>query len=121
MRCIKVIFYSIICVFIIAITGCIKESETRIKEKLNIILKDDLTAIISDISKENLSDSIYFDIVSYTEFKEGKYSIMAVVDFYFFSKVEVKIVRKYRFETHAGKWERYFNEYRYYDNDSNDN
>ncbi len=119
MQFIKVIFYGIICMFLII--GCMNEPEMKVKEKLSIILKDDLSTIISDIKKENLADSIYFDIVSYDKFEEGKYSIKAVVDFYFFSKVSVKIVRKYRYKTDVGKWDRYFNEYRYYDNSTKDN
>jgi hypothetical protein len=110
----KVLFYGIICVFVVS--GCIKESDKRIKQKLVIILNDDLKTIISDISEENLIDSVYYDIVVYKDYKEYKYRKRAEVDFYFLKNVSSKIVRKYRYHSQAKKWERYFNEYRFYDN-----
>lgn len=113
MQCFKVIFYGILCVFVCA--GCFKESEKNIKQKLMIILEDDLKTIISDISKENLVDSVHYNIVEYKKYTEYKYTTMAIVDFYFLKRVSAKIVRKYRYHSLEKKWERYFNEYKFYD------
>jgi hypothetical protein len=114
MQCFKVLFYSILCIFVVA--GCMNESGKQIKEKLIVILDDDLKTIVGDISKENLADSVYYTIVSYKDYKEYRYRKMAVVDFYFMKNVSVKIVRKYRYHSLEKKWERYFNEYKFYDN-----
>ena len=111
---IKVILYGVIVLFIT--NGCIKESDDRIKDNLLIILKDDLNSIISDIPEDNIKDSVFFEIVFYKDFKSEsiKYSKKASVDFYFFKKIKLKIVRKYRYHRQSHKWERYYNEYKFY-------
>lgn len=111
---IKVLLYGVI---ILAITGgCIKESDKRIKSNLLVILQDDLNSIISDVPKDNIIDSVFYEIVLYKYFKKEsfKYSKKAIVDFYFLKKVKVKIVRKYRYLRQSRKWERYYNEYKFY-------
>jgi hypothetical protein len=76
-----------------------------------MICKSDLQAITADLPKTSLADSIYFNVVSYKTYSEGKYFKMAVVDFYFLNKVKAKIVRKYRYLKEARLWDRYFNVY----------
>jgi hypothetical protein len=95
--------------------GCVKESDSLVKKKLLLILQDDLESIIKDISKEGVADSTYFKITEYNDYKESAYTKKAVVDFFFFRKIKAKIVRKYRYDAVARKWERYFNEYKFYD------
>lgn len=90
--------------------GC-GEKDSLIREKLDIICKSDLKEIVADLPKTGLSDSIYYAVVSYTSYSEGKYSKMAVVDFFFFKKIKAKIVRKYRYLKEARLWDRYFNVY----------
>lgn len=92
---------------------CFGESDRRIRCKLEIILVDDLKTVIAEVSEEHVADTSYYEIVSYKCFEEGKYSVQAVVDFYFLKGVEVKMVRKYRYHTPYRKWERYYNEYQF--------
>lgn len=106
--------YYLLLMVIIICGGCLNESTEHKKEKLHIILKDDLDTIIEDITKENLADSVYYTIVSYKEFSQGKYSAQAIVDFFFFKDIDVKVVRKYRYHRDYKKWDRYFNEYKFY-------
>ncbi len=101
--------------FICCINSCVSESDEFIKKKLLIILEDDLKSAVKNISKEGLLDSTYYNIVESKYFKKGSYSHKAVVDFYFFKNVSVKMVRKYRYHVDYNKWERYFNEYKFYD------
>ncbi len=108
----KALGYSILCMFVVV--GCIRESDKRIRQKLIVILNDDLKAITSDIAEENLLDSVYYDIVMYKDYKNYKFTKKAEVDFYFLKGVSAKIVRKYRYHSTLKKWERYFNEYRFY-------
>lgn len=111
----KVLLFSLFLLLLIG--GCTFESDKTVKDKLLVILQDDLNAIIEDIPEENLLDSVYYEIVLYKEYKKEsfKFSKKAVVDFYFFKKVKAKIVRKYRYEKQSRKWDRYYNEYKFYD------
>jgi hypothetical protein len=104
-------------IVIIFIGGCTFESDRVIKEKLLVILEDDLNAIVEDVPEENLLDSIYYEIVLYKEYKKEsfKYSKKAVVDFYFLKMVKAKVVRKYRYVRQSRKWDRYYNEYKFFD------
>ena len=90
---------------------CFDEKESVIRQKLDVILKDDLEAIIEDLEKESLLETPYFEFVDYREYKEGIYSRMAVVDFYFFNSLNMKITRKYRYYKKLGLWDRYYNKY----------
>jgi hypothetical protein len=93
--------------------GC-GESDNLISQKLEVILKSDLDTIITGVDKSGLLDTPYYKIVSYKSYKEGMYSKLAVVDFYFLKNIKAKIVRKYRYVTSFGQWDRYVNEYRFY-------
>lgn len=109
---------NIIIIFLILFTtlflnSCIGEPDSRIKKKLEIILKDDMNAIIEGIDDTNLLDSTYYDMHLYQEYKEGKYTRKAEVDFYFLKHVNTKIVRKYRYHRDYKKWDRYYNEYQF--------
>ncbi len=107
----KRILLSIFIVVYGVFTFCSNESEEMVRKKLEVICRDDLQAIIEDISKENLIENPYYNIVFYKQYTEGMYSRKAIVDFYFFNKVGVKVVRKYRYHASKGMWERYFNKY----------
>jgi hypothetical protein len=100
---IAVLFTAFVC-------GC-GEGDNIVKKKLDIILTEDLQAIVEGLPKSCLADSLYYSIVSYKPYKEGMYSKMAVVDFYFYKKIKVKITRKYRYYTGARLWDRYSNAY----------
>lgn len=97
--------------------GCFQETDEQIRAKLSVILEDDLIAIVEGISPESLRENPRYEIVEYQRFEKGPYTRKAVVHFYFLKNVEVRIVRKYRYKAGEGKWERYFNEYKFF-NDS---
>ncbi len=94
-------------------TGCVEESDDLIREKLEIILQDDLESLTGQIPKQSVADSVYFIVQSYESFEEGKYSKKAVVEFFFLRNDIAKVVRKYRYQAEYRKWERYFNQYKY--------
>lgn len=106
-----ILYPLVLLIFIFA--GCFSEPDSRIKRKLDIILEDDLNAIVEDMADTNLLDSAYFDMYLYQEYDEGKYSRKAEVDFYFLKNVNAKIVRKYRYHREYKKWDRYYNKYQF--------
>jgi len=91
--------------------SCMDEKEEVIRQKLDVILKDDLEAIIEDVDKDALLDEPYFELLDYKTYDDGYYSRMAVADFYFLKSVSVKISRKYRYVRRMGVWDRYHNKY----------
>ncbi|NLP02210.1 MAG: hypothetical protein GX089_06930 [Fibrobacter sp.] len=105
----------VVCFLFIAVipltTGCSGESDELARKKLEVILKDDLEAILEGVADTALLPEPYYDLVSYKLYDEGKYSKKAEVDFYFLKSVNVKIVRKYRYLRSKRMWERYFNDY----------
>jgi len=94
--------------------GC-SESDNFVQKKFDSILRIDLDTIIAGVQKNGLLDTPYFRILSYKSYNEGIYSKLAVVEFFFLKTIKAKIVRKYRYVTEAGLWDRYFNEYKFYD------
>lgn len=109
----KIIFLVSLTFGITYLTGCIDEPDGRVRKKLEIILEDDMVAILEGIADTNLLDSTYYDMHLYKEFKGGKYSRKAEVDFYFLKNVNTKIVRKYRYHRDYKKWDRYYNKYQF--------
>lgn len=109
----KILFLVNLAFYFSFFTGCISEPEGRIKKKLEIILEDDMVAILEGIADSNLLDPTYYDLHLYQEFKGGKYSRKAEVDFYFLKNINTKIVRKYRYHRDYKKWDRYYNEYQF--------
>lgn len=103
--------YLLIAIGLLMVISCSGESDKKAREKLNVILKDDLESIIEGIDPQNLIENVHYDLVSYKTYDEGKYSKLAVADFYFLKNVNVKIVRKYRYHMVHRMWDRYFNEY----------
>jgi hypothetical protein len=94
------------------LAGCARpESDDAIRQKLEVILKDDLYVALQDVDSTALVDNPSYAIVEYKKYTEGKYAVKAVADFHLFNKLRVKMVRKYRYHAPVKKWERYFNEY----------
>ena len=87
------------------------EGEESIRQKFDIIMADDMEAILEGVDPEALLEKPYFDILEYVEYKEGVFIRRAVVDFYFLNTVGVKITRKYRYHKRLGLWDRYYNKY----------
>jgi hypothetical protein len=101
------------CIVSGGVAGCANESPAAAREKLTVILEDDLQTVIEELPPESLIDSPRYVIESYKSFDQGKYRHLAVVNFYFVKSVDVRMVRKYRYHRDFRKWERYFNEYRF--------
>lgn len=87
------------------------ESDAVIRQKLGIILEDDLRAILEGVESEGLIDTPYFDLLEYRKYDEGVFIRMAVADFYFLSTINMKITRKYRYHKRMGMWDRYYNKW----------
>ncbi len=95
--------------------GCLGgEPDSLVRKKLNVILASDLKAIVSELPKTSISDSVYYRIAEYSTYKKSLYSVRAVVDFYYLRGVQIKRTVKYRYLKRVGKWERYDNEYRFF-------
>lgn len=108
----------LLCLFPVMIS-CSGESDKVAKKKLQVILDDDLSAILEGIPDSALLKKPYYDIVSYKLYDEGNYSKKAVADFYFLNSVPVKILRKYRYHRTKRMWDRYFNEYSFFSDSAN--
>ncbi|MDR2694679.1 MAG: hypothetical protein LBB74_10775 [Chitinispirillales bacterium] len=103
-----------LCVVVALLSAACDESDAVVRGKLDVILADDLAAIIDSVSAAALMDEPRFELVSYKEYNEGAYSRMAVTDFFFLKPlvgVEKKIRRKYRYHRRFGMWDRYHNMY----------
>ena len=97
----------------VLLAGCQgREPDKSIRKKFDTVVAADFKAIVSELPKESLSDSVYFRIVEYTTYEKSLYSVRAVVDYYYLKNVQVKRTVKYRYVKNARKWERYANEYR---------
>ena len=105
LTCVVVIISLLFCM-------CIGESEDIVRQKLDVVLKDDLEAIIEGISPDGLLEKPYYEIVLYNSYKEGSYSRLVVVDFFLFKALNMKITRKYRYYRTLGMWDRYYNKYK---------
>lgn len=113
-RCVKAGLLIIAVLFAgVWLCSCSNDSDSLARKKLDLILPDDLKAIVEGIPKDALIEKPYYNVTLYKTFKKGLYSAKAEVDFYFLKKVNVKIVRKFRYHRSKKMWERYFNEYRY--------
>jgi len=98
----------------LALFASCDESDAVIRGKLDVVLADDLAAIVDSVAAAALIDKPYFELVSYKEYDEGAYSRMAVTDFFFlkpFAGITKKIRRKYRYHRRLGMWDRYYNRY----------
>ncbi len=102
----------ILSVFVLMILMfCSNESNKVIRKKLDVILADDMKAILEDVPENGILENPCYDLVFYKEYGTGNYSHKAVAHFYFLKIPNAKIVRKYRYYRRTGIWDRYFNEY----------
>lgn len=92
--------------------GC--DDGKMIRNSLDVILDDDLIAVSEGISKDKLLEKPYYKIVEYKAFEDGQFGAKAVVDFYIYRSIKMKIHRKFRFNRSVGKWERYHNVWKHY-------
>ncbi|MCL2183077.1 MAG: hypothetical protein FWB85_06380 [Chitinispirillia bacterium] len=94
----------------LAVCFC-SESDEIIRQKFDIIIADDMKAILEGVAEEALLEKPYVDILEYVKYEEGVFTRRAVVDFYFLKTIGVKISRKYRYHKRLGLWDRYYNKY----------
>jgi hypothetical protein len=95
---------------ILLLSGCGDDPVLR----LNKLLESDLTVILTDIDKDSVLDEPRFEIVEFNSFDEGKFRHLAEVHFYFLKDINVKIVRKYRYNRRHFRWELFHNVYERY-------
>ena len=98
----------------IALFASCDESDAVIRGKLDVVLADDLAAIVDSMAVSALIEKPYYELISYKEYDEGAYSRMAVADFFFLKPmagITKKIRRKYRYHRRLGMWDRYHNMY----------
>jgi hypothetical protein len=110
-----------LCAALAVLCASCAESEEVIRGKLDVILADDMAAIVDSVAAPALMENPRFEVVSYKEYDEGAYSRMAVVDFFFLKPLAgagKKIMRKYRYHRRLGLWDRYHNKYYTYMPDS---
>jgi hypothetical protein len=96
---------------VLGFSGCNAELPSEIRKKLAIVADNDFKAIINEMPKKSLADSLYFRIAEYKEFNKGQYRVRAVVEYFYLRDVKVKRAVKYRYVKKAAKWERYANDY----------
>ncbi len=89
------------------------ESEEVARTKLDIILEDDMAAIIEDIDPIYLLDEPHYTIAEYQSYEQGIYRHRAEVDFYFLKDSNLRIARKYRYHRSQRLWDRYYNRYKF--------
>ncbi|KMQ52677.1 hypothetical protein CHISP_0446 [Chitinispirillum alkaliphilum] len=94
------------------------ESEEAVRKKLDIILEDDLEAILDGVDPVGILENPYYEITLYQTYDEGRYTARAEVDFYFLKDVKARIVRKYRYHKPHRMWDRYYNKYEFYSESS---
>lgn len=102
----------LLAVMVLFIVSCGRYSNEMAQRDLNIVLKEDLKAIISGLKTDVLLPSPYDTIIELKWYEKSRYSCNAVVDFYFLKDSSYCIERKYRLNKAKKKWERYQNEYK---------
>ena len=103
--------YKFLLVVVLLFVVSCKEKESSIEEKFSTILAGDMDAILDGLDTTLILPQPYDTILEWQQYDEGIYSHRAVVEFYFYRTIPLKIVRKYRYSVRAKKWERYVNRY----------
>jgi len=108
----KSFFCFLVAAFIIFTSGCtIQPSENTVKGWLNNMLERDFVVILEGIDADAVLDEPYFEIVEFNSFDEGMFRHLAQVHFYFLSDINVRIVRRYRYNRRHFRWELFHNVY----------
>lgn len=75
------------------------------------MLERDFVVILEGIDADAVLDEPYFEIVEFNSFDEGMFRHLAQVHFYFLSDINVRIVRRYRYNRRHFRWELFHNVY----------
>jgi len=86
-------------------------NENAVKNMLNNLLLSDMEVIVDGIDADALLDEPHFEIVRFDSFDEGVFRHLAEVNFYFLKDMNVRIVRRYRYNRRHLRWERFHNVY----------
>ena len=98
-------------VMFLLLSSCGRESDEVINQKFHAIIKSDLEAIVEGLDAEKLLAQPYDTTLDWESYEKGIYSRRAIVEFYFYKEIPLKIVRKYRYSVQSKMWERYVNQY----------
>lgn len=107
----RILMFLVTCLFFFS---CTMTPEEKARRSLEVICKSDLKGIIENTEKEYLKKKPSYEIVSYKNYENSVYTILAEVDFHYMdmgTEINYKIVRKYRFHELKKKWERFDNQY----------
>ncbi|NLO23603.1 MAG: hypothetical protein GX116_04640 [Fibrobacter sp.] len=110
---------SVIFLFIVFFFLSCSEPTERIQSKLHPFLQEDLKFMVAEVlsakgTKEDLLDTPYYSIQEFRQFEGAKaeiYAAYAEVDFYIYKKINLHQKRKYRYDTHYRRWDRYYKKY----------
>lgn len=100
-----------LCIAVLLLAGCAKSRDQVARERLEVILADDLQALVADLPAEGVRDSVYYRILRYVPNPGGRLSAMAEVEFRVLKGDPAVVRRKYRYYDRIGKWERFYNQY----------
>ena len=91
--------------------GCVQDPPERVRQKLEALARDDLQYIVQEVQaldSTQVAARPRYAVVEYTPVpRSDPYSVKAVVEFYYFKDIQIKQVRKYRYQFRALQWERY--------------
>lgn len=104
--------------FIFVFIAC-SEPPARIESKLHPYLQEDLKFMVAEIlnaagSREDILDSPYYEIKDFRQFEGASaeiYAAYAEVDLFVYKKIKLYQKRKYRYDTHYRKWDRYYKKF----------
>jgi hypothetical protein len=88
------------------------------RRSLEAVAKAELTSFVNELPPANQPTAPYFEIVAFEPGKKGRFSVKAVVDYYYLKNVTVKLTRKYRFVRWGQRWEPYNEEWRFFQDSS---
>ena len=104
----------------LVLLGCSERTE-RIENKLNAYVQEDLKFIVAQTihasgDRSGILDTPYYRIKDFRLFAGDTaaiYSAYAEVDFFIYQDIQMHEKRKYRYNTHARQWDRYFKALKY--------
>lgn len=104
----------IFCLFISILVGC-SEPTDRIESKLTPYLQEDLKFMVAETirssgDKSAILQEPYYRVKDFRLFEGAEariYAAYAEVDFFIYKDIAMHEKRKYRYDVHTRKWDRY--------------
>jgi len=105
----------ILCAFLIALLSGCSEPTDRIENKLTPYLQEDLKFMVAETmrssgDKSALLQEPYYRVKDFRLFDGAEarvYAAYAEVDFFIYKDIAMHEKRKYRYDVHTRKWDRY--------------